>query len=123
MRTFNFNIQKTLLAFALLVFTFQTTFAEKKKKTEKAVIKTAISCDHCKQCETCGKKFEAEIYNTKGIKQYEIDAKANTITVYYNPGRTNLQEIKTAISNLGYDADDIKANPLAYDKLDDCCKR
>ncbi len=123
MRTFNLNIQKTLLAFGLLVFTSQVTFAEKKKKTEKAVIKTAISCDHCKQCETCGKKFEAEIYNTKGIRQYEIDAKANTITVYYNPVKTNLQEIRTAISNLGYDADDIKANPLAYDKLDDCCKR
>ncbi len=30
--------------------------------------------------------------------------------------------IKTAISNMGFDADEIKANPTAYKKLDGCCK-
>jgi hypothetical protein len=46
-----------------------------------------------------------------------------TITVYYNEKKTNLQTIKTAISKLGFDADDIKADKEAYEKLDGCCKR
>jgi mercuric ion binding protein len=46
-----------------------------------------------------------------------------TITVIYNPNRVDLQTIKTAISKLGYDADEIKADPIAYEKLDGCCKK
>jgi hypothetical protein len=46
-----------------------------------------------------------------------------TITVYYNGKKTDLQAIKTAISNLGYDADDVKANLEAYANLDGCCKK
>jgi copper chaperone CopZ len=54
---------------------------------------------------------------------YELDEAKSTITVYYNPKKTNLQEIKTAISKLGYDADDVKADQTAYASLDGCCKK
>lgn len=54
---------------------------------------------------------------------YELDEKKMTITVYYNTQKTNLLTIKTAISKLGYDADDIKADIKAYEKLDGCCKK
>ena len=33
-----------------------------------------------------------------------------------------IQEIKEGISKLGYDADEIKADPEAYENLDGCCK-
>jgi len=54
---------------------------------------------------------------------YELDEKAMTITVYYNAEKTSLLAIKTALSKLGYDADEIKADVDAYDKLDGCCKK
>ena len=41
---------------------------------------------------------------------------------YYNAKKTDLQTIKTAISKLGYDADELKADPEAYENLDGCCK-
>ena len=53
---------------------------------------------------------------------YELNEAEMTFTVYYNPKKTNLTTIKDKISALGYDADDIKANVLAYESLDDCCK-
>jgi hypothetical protein len=37
--------------------------------------------------------------------------------------RTNLDNIKTAIANAGYDAEEIKAAKDAYDKLPACCKK
>lgn len=46
-----------------------------------------------------------------------------TITVYYNPQKTDLKTIKTVISKMGYDADELKAEPLAYEKLDGCCQK
>lgn len=116
------NIKTTaMLIIALLTIT--SAFAQKKQRTAKAIIKTHFNCDHCKKCETCGLKFEAELYNTKGIKTYSIDEKAMTITIVYNPQKVNLQTIKTAISKIGYDADDLKADPIAYEKLDNCCKK
>jgi hypothetical protein len=36
---------------------------------------------------------------------------------------TDLNKIENAITAAGYDADNKKANPDAYAKLDDCCKK
>lgn len=93
-----------------------------QKTNQKAVIKTVLHCDHCKECETCGLKFKTEMLKIEGLKMYELDDKAMTFTVYYNAKKTNLQNIKKGISKLGYDADDVKADPQAYDGLDGCCK-
>ena len=53
---------------------------------------------------------------------FEVDKEKNTIIVYYNGKKTNLQVIKNAISNIGYDADDVEANPEAREELFGCCK-
>jgi hypothetical protein len=37
--------------------------------------------------------------------------------------RTNVENIKAAIANAGYDADDVKADAEAYKKLPKCCKK
>lgn len=105
-----------------MLLTF-TVSAQQNNKNQKAIIKTALYCDHCKECETCGKNFQTNLYKIKGLKMFEIDEKAMTITVFYNGKKTNLQTIKTAISKLGYDADEMKADFNAYDKLDGCCKK
>lgn len=114
---------KTLFTLIILLVVSQSSLAQNGKKNEKAIIKTTIYCDHCKACETCGKNFDAEILKIKGVKMYELDEKNMTITVYYNGQKTNLDTIKTGISKLGYDADDVKADVAAYEKLDGCCKK
>ncbi len=107
----------------IVLFTFFTfSVSAQSKKNQKAVIKTVLNCNHCKICETCGKNFEANLYKINGLKMYELDEKNMTITVYYNGQKTNLQAIKTAISKLGYDADEVKADTEAYAKLDGCCR-
>lgn len=114
---------KLVFAILIAVFTFQTSVAQNGKKNEKAVIKTTIHCDHCKVCETCGQIFDTEMLKIKGVKMYELDEQNMTITVHYNGQKTNLTAIKTAITKLGYDADEMKADTVAYDKLDGCCKK
>jgi mercuric ion binding protein len=114
---------KYLLFFLCVFFTLQTTSAQEKNTNQKAVIKTTIYCSHCEACETCGKNFQANIYKIKGVKMYELDAANMTITLYYNEKKTDLNTIKNAISKLGYDADDVKADLEAYNNLDNCCKK
>lgn len=108
----------------LVLFTFFSfTLSAQNSKNEKAVIQTTIDCDHCKVCETCGQNFQENLYKIKGLKMYELDEKAMTLTVFYNGKKTTLNEIKTAITKLGYDADEMKADAEAYEKLDGCCKK
>lgn len=113
---------KNIVVFLFITLSSLTVFGQ-SKKNEKAIIKTAFYCDHCKECETCGKRFQENLYKIKGLKMFELDDEKMTITVYYNGTKTDLKTIKTAISKLGFDADDMKADIAAYEKLDNCCKK
>ncbi len=97
--------------------------AQKTKPVKTAVIKTTIYCDHCKICESCGGRILKELYNEDGIKNTNVDSKANTISVTYDERKISLQKVREKISKLGFDADDVKADPTAVAKLDDCCKK
>lgn len=107
---------------ALLFFITANTSAQSSKTIQTAVIKTAIYCDHCKACETCGPQFN-KLLKVKGVQMVTLDEKAMTLKVTYNSKKTDLATIKQVISKLGYDADDVKADKEAYAGLDGCCKR
>ena len=111
---------KTLFLLAFTLFTMHTASAQ--KTNQNAIIKTVLHGDHCKVCETCGMIFKTEMLKIKGVRTYELGDEDMTFTVFYNEKKTDLQTIKVAISKLGYDADEIKADPEAYKGLDDCCK-
>ena len=116
------TIKYLLIAFTTLLFSNNLS-AQQQKTVQTAVIKTAIYCDHCKYCETCGDKFNSTLLREKGVQMVVLDEKAMTIIVTYNSKKTDLPTIKKAISKLGYDADDVKADTVAYQGLDDCCKK
>lgn len=113
---------KAIAVVIIILFSVNMSLAQEKKSNGKAVIKTILNCDHCKECPTCGGKFKTEMLKIPGIKMYELDDKAMTFTVYYNPKKTTLQDIKVSISKLGYDADEVKATPEGIASLDGCCK-
>ena len=110
-----------LLSTVVLLFASGAISAQAKVATIN--VKASIFCDHCKQCETCGDKFNKDLYNEDGIKRVDVDAKAMTISVVYDSRKTDLDKIKVLISKLGYDADDVKASPEGIAKLDGCCKK
>ncbi|MDC7217721.1 MAG: heavy metal-associated domain-containing protein [Spirochaetales bacterium] len=117
---------KSLLKLMLIVsaFFFATGVnAQEKKTIQTATIKTAIYCDHCKVCETCGPKFNQTLLKEKGVQMVVLDETAMTIKVTYNTKKTDLGKIRQAISKLGYDADEVKADAVAYEGLDGCCKK
>lgn len=113
-------MKKSVLLFLLAL---SSTFAfAQEKESGRAVIKTKIVCDHFKGCETGEGNFKANMLKIKGVKMYTVYDKEMAIIVYYNPKKTNLETIKNSISKMGYDADDVKADSEAFNKLDTCCK-
>lgn len=88
------------------------------KPVNKAILKTpSIQCDMCKE------RIELNLSRSEGVKTVKVDVKKKTTTVSWYTDRTNIENIKTTIANLGYDAEDIEADETAYKKLPKCCKK
>jgi copper chaperone CopZ len=67
--------------------------------------------------------METDLVYVKGIKLVEYNETDMTISVKYKPKKITIAEIRTEISKLGFDADEVPAVVSAYEKLDNCCKK
>ena len=85
--------------------------------------KAVISLPTLQNCDKCKDQIEFFISKTDGVTAIRVDLKRKTATVSWLTDRTNKEYIKTAIANLGFDADDIEAEEYAYKRLPACCKK
>lgn len=92
-------------------------YQQTQKAAGKAVIKTPTV-----QCNVCKDKVEFFISHTEGVSSVKVNIKQKTTTVTWINDRTTLENIKVAIANLGYDADDIEAEEYAFKRLPKACK-
>lgn len=110
MKKFTFTLI-TLLSLCL------SSFAQ-QKISDKAI----ISIPGLQPCEECAEKLQIVLSREEGVTGIVINVKKKTITVTWLTDRTNKENIKVAIANLGYKADDIEAEETAYKRLSKCCK-
>lgn len=103
----------TLIAFLLISILAKA----QNKNTVELKVKTSAVCGMCKTT------IERELAFAKGVKKSELDVPSKVVTVIYNPNKTTPEKIRQAISMAGYDADDVPADPKAYEKLHACCKK
>ena len=74
-------------------------------------------------CEDCKNRIEPYLKRHDGVTFVQANWRQKNVTVKYLTDRINIEEIKTAISNCGYDADDIPANEDSYKRLPKTCKK
>ncbi|HEV8284867.1 MAG TPA: cation transporter [Chitinophagaceae bacterium] len=75
------------------------------------------------QCDICKQRIETYLKRYDGVTYVNVNVKRKETTVKYLTDRTNIENLKTAIANAGYDADDISANADSYKQLPKCCKK
>lgn len=92
------------------------TATDAPNKNSVVKIKTSAECDMCKT------RIEKEVSLMKGVKKATLDLETKVLTVEYNPKKVSPEKIRSAISALGYDADDVKANNRATKQLPHCCQ-
>ncbi|OLE71787.1 MAG: heavy metal transporter [Bacteroidetes bacterium 13_1_20CM_4_60_6] len=109
---------KLLLLISVAFATASTAQVVKKGGLQIATIKTPTV-----QCESCKKRIENYLSREDGVTKVVVDYKRKTTKVTFISDRTNVENIKTAIANVGYDADDVTANEESYKKLPTCCKK
>jgi copper ion binding protein len=73
-------------------------------------------------CGMCEDNIEKAVYAVEGVKSVDVDLKGKTVKVQFVAAQTNLPTIERAITDAGYDANDKRRDPAAYEKLDACCK-
>lgn len=110
---------KTLKLGVVLFFTGITVAAA---QTQKSLVTVKISTPSV-QCDMCKKRIENYLKREDGIQSANVNYRTKVTTVKYFTDRTNPENIRTAIANVGYDADTVTANPDFYAKLPPCCKK
>ncbi len=113
---------KKVVIFGFFLFLTNLVLGQ-NKNAETLTIKTKIYCDHCLKCESCGGNLNVALKKVWGLKKISINPQNHNIVVVYKPNKTNPEQIRKAIAQAGFDADEVKATAEAYSKLDACCKK
>ncbi len=74
-------------------------------------------------CINCKNRLEYQVKRLDGVSEFLINYRKGEAKTKYITDRIDIEQIKTAISNCGYDADDVLANPDAYKRLPISCKK
>lgn len=105
-----------IMAIILLFASFATSIKAEEKIAE-AQIKSPV------WCEMCDETIQKGLKKISGISKVNVDLEKQIVTVTFDENETSIETIRRAISRLGYDADDVKADLRAYRKLPKCCKK
>ncbi len=100
----------------LFCFTWMASTAQ-DKKLEHMDIRTSTVCD---MCETT---IEENLIYERGVKSVDVDLATNAIHVEFDPRKTTPEAIRTAVTKLGYAADDQPGDEEAFKNLPACCQK
>lgn len=107
-------MKTTLLVLVILLSTSCAIFKGGEKET--IVIDTNAECGMCKD------RIEGELNYVKGIVFAELDVSSKMLTVKYKKEKITADEIRKKVSEIGYNADDVKADTEAQSQLPACCQ-
>lgn len=110
---------RTLIIIAISLMTISAQAQQEPVKVAKGYqvkIKTSAVCKMCKEA------IERDLTFEKGVKEVNLDVESKILTVVYNKKRTDPTTLRQRVTKVGYHADSLKRDPVAYDNLPFCCK-
>ncbi|MBI3140053.1 MAG: heavy-metal-associated domain-containing protein [Sphingobacteriales bacterium] len=110
-------MKKGLLTFIAFIGVVMVAQAQTKPVIT-ATIKTPNAA-----CALCKDRIETYLKRYDGVMEINVNYRKGETRVKYISDRTDIEQIKTAISNCGYDADDVPADAEAYNRLPKSCKK
>lgn len=120
MKNLAFSIARTITSALLFLITIFAVQAQKEPvetdKGYKIEIQTSAICEMCQYA------LEKDLAFEKGVKEATLNLDNKVMTVIYNSKKTNDQIIRECITKVGYHADTLFRDPIAYENLPMCCK-
>ena len=107
--------------YVLIIMTFVfmasgTAFGQKSKEVKEIQILTSAICGDCKERIEHHMKFE------KGVREAKLDLETKMLTVSFIEDKISEDDIRQAVSKIGYRADNVPADQKAVTKLPGCCQ-
>ena len=109
---------KKIWLLSIMIVGFASFSSAQVKPVQSATIKTPNAL-----CADCKVRIESYLRRYDGVTFIDVNFHRGETKVKYLSDRIDIEQIKTALSNLGYDADDVPANADAYKELPKCCKK
>jgi copper chaperone CopZ len=110
---------KKLVFLVLLGISWNLQAQKEPKKVKggyEVDIQTSAICDMCKEA------IEYDLTFEKGVKSVVLILENKVVTVLYNPKKTDANNIRKRITMVGYNADKMVRDSIAYENLPMCCK-
>lgn len=104
----------------LMAFVAGVNFSVSAQVKPQQTVKIATPTANCAQCKA---RIESYLKRYDGVTLVNVNFRKGETTVKYLSDRTNVENIKAAISNAGYDAAEVAAFPDAYNALPKPCKK
>ena len=101
----------------IILFSILTVNAWAQKETVSILTSAA-----CYEGSCCKDRIEEEMQFTRGVTAVDLDIESSILTVTFKTKKTDADKLRKTISLIGYNADDVKANKKAHDKLPSCCQ-
>ncbi len=121
MKTMTTMKTKHFLSVIIFVFAIVSLQAQSKKKSDKNLVTVEIQTSAV--CGMCKERLEHDMAFEKGVKSVELNDKTKVLTIKYKKGKNTNENLKKAVTKIGYDADEMPANLKAYNNLPACCKK
>ena len=96
-------MKKIILVLFVALFSVAVADAQQPKKGEKKTVTTTFVTDI--DCEGCAKKVTNTIPYEKGVKDVQVDVPSKTVTVTYDPAKTNDEALVKAFSKIKINAE------------------
>lgn len=73
-------------------------------------------------CEMCEKRIDKAAKSVDGVTKASWNQDTKMLEVTFDPTKTSVEKIQTAVSKVGHDTDATKADDKTYSSLPGCCK-
>lgn len=100
----------------VMIITFVLNVSAQNTKQEINILTSA-------QCSMCKTRIETAMAFEKGVVSSSLNLDNKILTIIYKPKKTSPEKLRIALSKVGYDADEVAADPKAYAGLPPCCKK
>ena len=97
-----------------LILISSTVFSQKKNIVEESFEVNGV-------CKMCKARIEKTAFKQKGVKNAEWDINNHLLTVLYDKGKLDINQIHKSIAKVGHDTSKEEAPDEVYDNLPMCC--
>lgn len=73
-------------------------------------------------CGSCEKSIDKAAKSVDGVTKASWDQDTKMLEVTFDPAKTSIEKIQTAVSKVGHDTDATRADDKTYSSLPSCCK-